>query len=205
MSNDNLPELHSLSRSTPPPPVSEAYLQQIDDIRKNIESETVQKWEITLRRQGSYTIDQGSIVVGDFSKRGPYRVSEVTDKIRRFDDEMKHSAPNNGPSPYAGLEGDYPTLEAIRQKIQSLKRVGSIPGDKPSTWRCPKCSYGNNRFDYGHCSRPYTNYEDRCTYENEELNRWYGIYPDATCGKIYQSSGGSISICSYVAKLSILS
>ena len=113
MSDDNLPELHSLSRSTPPPPVSEApshlgelcsskmgqslrlcaeaYLQQIDDIRKNIESETGQKWEVTLRRQGTYTIDQGSIVVGDFSKRGPYRVSEVTDKIRRFDDEMKDS------------------------------------------------------------------------------------------------------------------
>ena len=48
-------------------------------------------------------------------QQGPYRVSEA---------KPDHVA----------LEGDYPTIEAVREKIEVLKRIGSIPGDKPDTW-----------------------------------------------------------------------
>lgn len=199
--------LHRLNDSTEEEhisPVDSEDIQQIDDIRKRIEAKTGNKWEFTLRRQGWYTRDQASVTVGDFNKRGPYRVSNATTSPKSLFEADDTPSIQYETSPYVGLEGDYPTIEAIYEKIRTLKRVGSIPGDEPDSWRCPKCSYGNNTFTYPRCNSPYTKYEDRCTYENEDIERWYGVGPNTTCGSIDISSGGSISISTCIAKLTIL-
>ena len=186
---DLLPLRERRSRSSGDPRdiqhlIPEAYLKQIDDARKKIEAETGLKWEFTLTRQGWYTHDQASVTVGDFRKRDSYRISDAS-------------------SPYAGLEGDYPSIEAIYEKMKMLSLVGSIPGDGPNTWRCPKCSYGGNTANSG-CRRPYTEYKDRCTYENQEVDRWSGVGPNAKCGTIDIFSGDTTCFSTCIAKLSIL-
>ncbi len=161
-------------------PAPEALLQQFEKLRKQLETATGSTWEVTLSRQRDKEIK-----LGDFNQRRGYHVSDVK-------------------QPYGDLEGFYPSIDAIWEKIHTLKKVDSFPGEKPDTWRCPVCSYGYNSFNLSYCIGLVKDGRKQhpCGAENPQIKLWEGISAFANVGYVYNSSYPTVG--NEIARLSIL-
>ena len=90
-------------------------LDQINHLIKKLEEETSQKYEAKLR-----SIENETIVLNDFKKRGPYSIQSLPEELKE-------------------LEGEYQTYEEMKEKIRELSLPYYVSQTTNEKWQCIKC------------------------------------------------------------------
>lgn len=164
--------------------IPQKYKDALQTMLNTMESETGEMYQFTVNKFGCYS--NYNCVIGNFNKR-PHKI------------EIYNMDPN-----YQLLEGVYDDKEAVRKQIKILKGSESFYDFKDYTnqngytftiGKCKSChSYNENISNTspnnidGICQNP------QCK-GSARFSIWNGVQLDHFTDDIYQSGGGSISIC----------
>lgn len=160
--------------------IPEKYYDQLVQLLTQMESETKNKYKITISQFGHYSNED--LVIGDFNNR-----------------QQTISVVNMKPK-YKELEGLYSSIEKLEAEIARLRtdeifEETKLTEDGKLIGKCKHChSYNENVLnrvpnfiDNDHCQN------DTCPHSRFQ-SIWNGMKVDNTLGMIYKSGGGSISI-----------
>lgn len=169
--------------------IPDKYKEQLNEIRETMEREMGTMYSFTIQKFGNYS--NQVCILGDLAQRNQ--------KVEIYDMEPQ----------YKELEGIYPSREAAEKKLEMLN--GSeyyddiIEYTDPQSKRtkligkCKHChSYNLDRPDRFpndiriNCQNPNCK---RTLSDYLGSSKWRGIIIDKIRGSIYESSGGSISVC----------
>jgi len=157
----------------------EGFEEKFLNLLNEMEHLTNKAFTLTIHELGS----MDSLKIKPFETRPGYIVSNMKDK-------------------YKDLNGEYNSVDEIKQKIMKLKYKNVIHPDGKS-WICPKCNNDSPNKSYKPINE-FCAYRDCCQFCGSVFNSmWDNVSISLEHQEIYTSCGGSLSICHPIGKISI--